>query len=416
MSRKPAWVAALGLLAAALAVALLLGEGLLRLAGQSYYWAIAKRSDPILGWRPPPHIAAWQRFEGAALVRTNGLGFRDDDHPRRKPPGTLRIAVLGDSFTEAVQVPIDATWWQVMTKRLRGPDCALAKPLETLSFAVSGYSTAQSLLAWRAHARDFAPDAAVLALFIGNDLTENHPALDAEPLRPYFRLRDGELVLDDDFRRGAVYRKATSASGQARQWLLEHSRIAQLFVQARDALRLRAFAKAAPPGDRAAPAAEPREPGVDNAVYRPPADAVWRESWEVTEAMLAAFAREVRSAGAEPVLMLIGTGAQVHPDPRVPRGFAAALGLADLGYPVRRLLDAAERHGMAVLNLPALLAAQAERDDALLHGFPGGRPGLGHWNAAGHAAAGAAAAALLCDRLAGAAAAPAGAAAAPAVP
>jgi hypothetical protein len=54
---------------------------------------------------------------------------------------------------------------------------------------------------------------------------------------------------------------------------------------------------------------------------------------------------------------------------------------------------------MPVLNLPALMAAHAERQDILLHGFPGGRPGFGHWNAAGHDVAGAAAGGLVCELL-----------------
>jgi hypothetical protein len=405
MSKKRAWLGSLGLLLAALVTALLLAEGLLRAAGQSYYWAVAKRPDPVLGWRPPPQVQAWQRFEGEALVRTNALGFRDDDHAPPKPADTLRIAVLGDSFTEAVQVPLAQTWWRVMAARLGAgaEDCALTPPVAALNFAVSGYSTAQSLLTWRNHARRFDPDVVVLAFFIGNDLSENHPALDAEPLRPYFRppaAEGGALVLDDGFRRNPAYQAATSALGQARQWVLEHSRIAQLVVQARDAGRLRALTAAPVAADRAAPSEDaatvPQEPGVDNAIYGPPDSSAWRQAWQATEAMLAAFAKEVRAAGATPLLMLIGTGVQVHPDPRVPARFAAALGVADLGYPVRRLLDAAARHELAVLNLPALLSARAERDGVLLHGFPGGRPGLGHWNADGHRAAGEAAAEHLC--------------------
>ncbi|MGD8276237.1 MAG: hypothetical protein PVJ30_09775 [Thiohalocapsa sp.] len=396
MSCKHHRVAALSLLLIALVLALLLGEGLLRVAGQSYYWAVAKRVDPVLGWRPPPQIRAWQRFEGAALVETNTLGFRDIDHARRKPPGTLRVAVLGDSFTEAVQVPLHETWWRVMAERLNGDICPVTAEFQALNFAVSGWSTAQSLLAWREHAARFAPDFAVLAFFIGNDFTENHPALNAEPLRPYFRLDAGQLALDAGFRRQPAYRRATSTLGRARQWLLEHSRIAQLAVQTRDAMRLRGLAGQAAVGSRPSEPEVPSEPGVDNAVYRPPAHGAWEQSWAVTEAMLGAFAAETRADGATPVLMLIGTGVQVHPEARVSARFAAALGVSDLGYPVRRLLDIAERLDLTVLNLPALLADYAEREGLLLHGFVGGRPGLGHWNPAGHRAAGDAAAALIC--------------------
>ncbi len=385
-----------GLALAALVLALLAGELLLRALGQSYYWAIAKRPDPVLGWRPPPHSAAWQRFEGAALVETNALGFRDRDHAEPKPAGTLRVVVLGDSFTEAVQVPLAQTWWRLLGDRLQS-DCNPGGEIEVLNFAVSGYSTAQALLTWRRYARGYSPDLAILAFFIGNDVAENVPALDAEPLRPYLLPGAGPLVLDDGFVQSDAYLAATSPVGRARQWLLERSRIAQLWVQARDAGRLRRLA-AAGRAD-AGSAHEPQEPGVDNGIYRPPADADWALAWAATEAMLGAFAEEARAAGVEPVLMLIGTGVQVHPDAGAAARFAAALGVDDLGYPVRRLLSAAARAGLPAVNLPALLAAQAERDGVLLHGLPGARAGFGHWNAAGHRAAAEATAALVCELL-----------------
>ncbi|WP_462321012.1 SGNH/GDSL hydrolase family protein, partial [Halochromatium sp.] len=275
------------ILASSLA-ALLLGEIGLRLMGQSYYWAFAKRVDPVLGWRPPPQSQGWQRFEGEALISTNALGFRDQDHPQAKPEDVLRIAVLGDSFTEAVQVPLDQTWWRLMGESLNKGFCASdstipltvtgadAEPMPTaraepeaelgqpavdvLNFAVSGYSTAQSLLAWRHIAQAFSPDIVVLAFFIGNDLNENSRPLDNEPLRPYLIAEETGLTWDDRFLFSADYRSARSVSGRLWQWLREHSRILQLVLQARDALRMASFAapqeSSAAPGSKAAQMAE----------------------------------------------------------------------------------------------------------------------------------------------------------------
>jgi hypothetical protein len=382
-------------------VAVLLGELGLRLADQSYYWALVKRPDPALGWRPPAYQTAWQRFEGSARVQTNALGFRDLDHAPAKPPGTLRIAVLGDSFTEAVQVPFEETWWRVMGATLNADVCQTlsTEKVEVLNFAVSGYSTAQALLAWRTEASQFAPDMAILAFFIGNDLNENARALDNEPLRPHFQAAPDGLTLDDGFLHSAAYRAATSLSGRAQQWLLEHSRVAQLVVQARDAWRMARLA-ATRRDHHQDQHREPQEYGVDNAIYRPPDTPAWEDAWQATEAMLAAFATETRAAGVRPALMIIGTGTQVHPNLQGRDRFAATLGLDDLGYPVRRLLETAQQHRLPVLNLPAEWAAPAEVGKRFLYGLPGGRPGFGHWNAAGHQAAGEAAAELVCWLLA----------------
>ena len=112
--------------------------------------------------------------------------------------------------------------------------------------------------------------------------------------------------------------------------------------------------------------------------------------------MLAAFADEVRASGAQPLLLIIGSGAQVHPDARARARFARSIGVDDLGYPVRRLLEAAAASGLPVLNLPAIMAAEAEERAIYLHGFDGGLKGFGHWNAQGHRLAGGAAADALC--------------------
>lgn len=385
---------ALLLFLAALFLALLLAEGALRLVGQSYYWAVAKEADAVLGWRPAPNVAARQRLEGDALVRTNRLGFRDFDHDLEKPPGTLRIAVLGDSFTEAVQVPLEETWWRIMARRLSESGCGDGGPqtpaarIEVLNFAVSGYSTAQSLRVLREEALRFSPDAVLLAFFLGNDLVENSAALDGEPMRPYLRPGDGSPAWDDGFRHSDAYRFKASPAGRFLDGLMRRSRIGQTVVQVRHMSKAHAQVGLA--------LAEPAEPGVDNGIYRVPSDPAWRDAWAVTEALLASFAVEVRAAGAQPLLLVAGTGAQVHPNAAAVDAFARRIGVPDLAYPVQRLLRAASAADLPAVNLPAIMALEAERTGTLLHGFDNAMPGFGHWNAAGHRVAGDAAATALC--------------------
>src|SRR5437762_1953744 len=102
-------------LAGALA-ALALGEGALRATRFSYaaFWS----PDEVAGGRLRPGAAGWNRTEGEAYVQINSQGLRDREHSLDKPPGVYRIAVLGDSYAEAMQVAIDEAFWSLLPAQL----------------------------------------------------------------------------------------------------------------------------------------------------------------------------------------------------------------------------------------------------------------------------------------------------------
>jgi len=375
-------------------------------------------------------------------VEVNPAGFRDLPRVRAKPPGTFRIAVLGDSQTEALQVEREETFAAVLEEELSS--CRTAPPgwagegrprFEVLNFGVAGYGTAQELLTLREEALAYDPDLVLLAVYTGNDVRNNLEALELDPARPYFVLppADGgspgadddppraesdapssdarNLVLDESFRDSRAYRFRTLPGAGLAYGLLRRSRVAQLAKRAVSAAQERAAAAAAEEWAEAADEAALAELGLDNAVYSPPETPEWREAWRATEALVLRTAEEASAAGAGFGLVTLSNGIQVHPDRETRRAFARRLGLErfgvrDLLYPDRRLARLAERHGIPHLTLAGPLRRLAERRGLYLHGF--GRPGgggrapdvarwnQGHWNAAGHRAAGQAISLWLC--------------------
>lgn len=90
---RPSMRLRLLLLCGGLLAGLALAEVALRMAGfsnPSFY-----TPDRQLGWTFRPGAAGWYRQEGEAYVRINSEGFRDREHTIAKPPGTMRIAVMG---------------------------------------------------------------------------------------------------------------------------------------------------------------------------------------------------------------------------------------------------------------------------------------------------------------------------------
>lgn len=412
----------LAVVAASVVFALLVFELFLRAVGYTY--PVFYQPDEARGYSLWPGAEGRYRREGAAHVRINSDGLRDREHEKAKPAGTLRIAVVGDSYAEAFQVEREKAFWSVLETRLRGCPALDGREVEVINFGVSGYGTAQELLTLREKVWAYSPDVVLLALTTNNDVLDNSRALKATDEIPYFVMRDGQLTLDDSFRRTAAFRLRNSALNRTGRWLREHLRFVQAVHEGQGAIKSRldawrerrrlakekeqggaaagvVQATGASQGDATAPAGgggPGDELGTANAIYREPADDVWRGAWVVTEKLLAEMNAEVKSHGARFYVVTLSNGIQVYPDPAAREAFARRVGAADLFYAERRFQSLGEREGFPVYNLAPDLQAYADRTKVFLHGF-GAQRGNGHWNEDGHRVAGEMLTEKLCDWL-----------------
>lgn len=115
------------------------------------------------------------------LAKINSFGFRDEEFKLAKDSGVFRIAVLGDSFEEALQVEVEDTWQKVMARKLSEKSKATLRhaqgdtersrsiKVESYNFGVSGYGTDQEWLTLREKVWQFNPDMVILA-FSPNDV------------------------------------------------------------------------------------------------------------------------------------------------------------------------------------------------------------------------------------------------------
>ncbi|HEY9718861.1 MAG TPA: SGNH/GDSL hydrolase family protein [Trichormus sp.] len=200
-----------------LVLALLCLEPILTLAGAADDQI--QDLDPITGWAPMVnHSFAWRK-EWHCRSHFNSMGLRGPERNFVKPPHTLRVAVLGCSLTEALQVPYEKTYCNVLEQRLNNasPD---KEKVQVLDFGVSGYGLAQEYLRLTNYALKFHPNLVIIAI--------RPPVLKARDMigpAPEFSVAaDGQLVLDRSkqtaWRKSPMGQLAANAS-----WLRRNSRL-----------------------------------------------------------------------------------------------------------------------------------------------------------------------------------------------
>jgi hypothetical protein len=406
------------LILAGLILGLLVVEVGLRIVGYSF--PTFYTTDADRGIALHADVEGWYRREGKNYVRINSEGLRDREHTKAKPPNTIRIAVIGDSYAEALQVPLDNAFWAVMGDELQQHCAKLAgQQVEVINFGVSGYGTAQELITLRQKVWDYSPDIVLLAVCTGNDITDNSRVLKKTDI-PYFVYGDGSnLMLDNSFRDSRSFRLQNSALSRLGGWLRNSLRFVQAIHEIQLVIKTRIAQRRARSDARAAstitnataavapdaePAAQPpptdaaraEELGLDNLIYREPTDPIWKDAWRVTEGLITLMRDEVKSRGAKFLVVTLSNGIQVHPDPQARRAFMQRVGATDLLYPDKRIRALGEREGITVLTLAPALQAYAEQHKVYLHGFDKDI-GNGHWNILGHRIAGELIARQICE-------------------
>lgn len=111
--------------------------------------------------------------ENAVYHQTNSWGFRGEDFETTKPPGTVRIVFLGDSFTFGEGVK-DQDIFPVQVEKLLNRHYAEQNiKFESYNFGVGGYNTQQALFLLKSLAWTTLPDVIVL----GYTLNDAEPAI-----------------------------------------------------------------------------------------------------------------------------------------------------------------------------------------------------------------------------------------------
>jgi hypothetical protein len=286
-------------------------------------------------------------------VRFNEHGMRDSRAISiKKPAGVQRIAVLGDSFVEALQVEEE----EGVCRRLEAIVDA-STPCEVLNFGCSGFSSSLEYLQLREWVMTFEPDV-VICLHHFSDFTEDWR------FRPLAQREGAEL---------AAIPASSSGWSRSVRGVLEISQAYRLGASAVDQQRRHRAPE---------PNASLRE-SFDAIVNQPYLKAD-QDAWTYSLQHVARMAELVRAKGARFLIVVIPIGPQVEP---VDAAFAERVGYRYLGGGQRLehtgyqqiVTDACDAPGNPCLDLL----------DSFRHANPDGVPKFylphdQHWTPAGH--------------------------------
>lgn len=177
--------------------------------------------DPDTGYRIAPGSLGY--FQGGIAAAANRYGHRDDPVDLDKPPGTLRVLAVGDSFTVGASVEQEEAYPQVLEELLRE---SLDAPVEVVNTGVGGWSPFQYAQYFEREGLRFGPDLVLVGLYVGNDAYDQHRSVEQLPTAVRGR---------------RVERGQAALPTSAKVWLYEHFHLARLLLNrgpvARDVTR-----------------------------------------------------------------------------------------------------------------------------------------------------------------------------------
>lgn len=305
----------------------------------------------------PNQSGIWRvRNEIAAPFSINAKGWNSPlaDYPQERRPGAQRVAVVGDSFVEALQVPVGRSFAEVVQAGL-----AASSRTETYRFGLAGAPLSQYLHMVEREVLATRPDA-IVVLLVHNDFDESFVFKPGRYTSSFLKLRiEGGTVAGEippqPWRPGAV------------EWLRQSATARYFFY--RWQVRPQALVHAILGRGHA-----------DDGRFAANIDVVSVLSHEAeirvaTDYVFARLAERARSIGAKLLIVMDGDRKAIYAD----RAESRALVLN------RIAAEAARRAGIAFLDLHPVYAADwAEKHQRF--DFEADA----HWNENGHAVAGAA--------------------------
>ncbi len=315
-------------------------------------------------WHQPDRDFIWPGNPGFVRdfppvhSRWNSQGFHDKEYPFDKAPGTFRIVVVGDSFVDALQVPLDKTFHKRLESMLNENGENSERKFEVIGLGTSGNGAKGHYKMLTRLGMRYHPDLVIME-FLPNDVRD-----DSEEI--------GALVEAQLQAFGGNYFPPIYVPGPELPFFLRESRLFALVGQRVQEYRWRMVTNRLPLKEQIP---------VDFFVYQKEYDEIWPAAWDTTQSYIVEaynLSKDNRSA------FLLVAFTEWH---RFPGGFRRIMNVWpamkhfewDFEKPERILADFCQAQGIGYLALQPLFNQEFAKNHQPLHFEHDG-----HWNEQGH--------------------------------
>lgn len=320
--------------------------------------------------------------EYSVVYNTNSIGFRDRDHTIKKNPNVFRIVVLGDSFTEALQVPLEQTFPYLLEQKLNS-NSNIQKEIEIINLGKSGFGTDREYLTLKYIGFEYNPDLVILAFF-RNDVRNNYEEFEntychvykngnmSLNKRPFFIVNESGELEELPFQVPAVAVTSTAKEGNDNE-----NFIFDFLGKFRSPFYLKSKIQNFQ-HQKVSKGYNVNGVPINLYMYACKYSADWQEAWGITKALILKIDKESKEKGAQLLLVSLTDRDQIHNEywRKTLETYPEMKNIEwDLEKPEKILTDFSAENNITYLQLSPPFKDYVNRTNEKVHGHYDG-----HWN------------------------------------
>lgn len=188
--------------------------------------------DPLLGFNHFSNKDITWRREGFSRLRFNAHGMQDREYTEEKPAETIRIAVIGDSYVEALQVAREENFCSKLESQITDwlRQYSREEKVEVMNFGIQAHNLSQTYLHMKNSVLPFSPNLVILpyrpdaTYLLPPDIRSGFLGA-----RPNFFVDENGTLIEDRTVQNLWLKSRAAQRMQNTSWLREHSRIWGVF-------------------------------------------------------------------------------------------------------------------------------------------------------------------------------------------